>query len=73
MKKLLLLAGLFLFCTAIYAQKIKVACVGNSITFGRGLGGEGGEEVVAVVLHGPFRVCSVCHFVPAGMADRGAA
>jgi lysophospholipase L1-like esterase len=38
MKKLLLLAGLFLFCTAIYAQKIKVACVGNSITFGRGLG-----------------------------------
>ncbi len=38
MKKIFLLAGLFLFCTAVYAQKIKVACVGNSITFGRGLG-----------------------------------
>lgn len=38
MKKIFLLAALVLSCTVIYAQKIKVACVGNSITFGRGLG-----------------------------------
>ncbi len=41
--------------------------------FRGGLGWQAGEKVVAVVLHGPFRVCSVCRFQPSIPAERGVA
>lgn len=38
MKKTLILSLCLLFCTALFAQKpVKVACVGNSITYGTGI------------------------------------
>lgn len=38
MKKTLILSLCLLFCTALFAQKpVKVACVGNSITYGSGI------------------------------------
>lgn len=38
MKKILILSLCLLFCTVLFAQKpVKVACVGNSITYGSGI------------------------------------